>query len=49
VPAFASEVTSLTTFDLTADGKNCLINSRNQKEGNQPVTLVENGPAELKK
>jgi len=49
VPALASEVTSLTTFDLTADGKNCLINRRNQKKGNQPVTLVENRPAELKK
>jgi hypothetical protein len=36
-------------FDVTADGKRFLINSGNQKEGNEPVTLVQNWPAELKK
>ena len=36
-------------FDVTADGKKLLINSGNQKEGNEPVTLVLNWPAELKK
>jgi Tol biopolymer transport system component len=36
-------------FDLTADGKKFLINSGNEKEGNEPVTLVLNWPSELKK
>lgn len=36
-------------FDVTADGKKFLINSGNQKEGNEPVTLVQNWPGELKK
>jgi len=36
-------------FDVTADGKKFLINSGNQKEGNEPFTLVQNWPAELKK
>jgi len=36
-------------FDVTADGKKFLINSGNQKEGNEHVTLVQNWPADLKK
>jgi eukaryotic-like serine/threonine-protein kinase len=36
-------------FDVTADGKKFLINSGNQKEGNEPFTMVQNWPAELKK
>jgi serine/threonine protein kinase len=36
-------------FDVTADGKKFLINSGNLKEGTEPVTLVQNWPAELKK
>jgi serine/threonine protein kinase len=36
-------------FDVTADGKKFLINSGNTKEANEPVTLVQNWPAELKK
>jgi serine/threonine protein kinase len=36
-------------FDVTADGKKFLINSGNQKEGSDPVTLVLNWTAELKK
>jgi Tol biopolymer transport system component len=36
-------------FDVTADGKKFLINSGNLKEGNEPMTLVQNWPAELKK
>jgi hypothetical protein len=34
---------------VTADGKKFLINSGDQKEGNEPLTLVQNWPAELKK
>src|ERR1700722_8940198 len=36
-------------YDVTADGKKFLINSGNLKEGIEPVTLVQNWPAELKK
>jgi eukaryotic-like serine/threonine-protein kinase len=36
-------------YDVTADGKKFLINSGNLKEGTEPVTLVQNWPAELKK
>jgi eukaryotic-like serine/threonine-protein kinase len=36
-------------FDVTADGKKFLINSGNLKEGTEPLTLVQNWPAELKK
>jgi eukaryotic-like serine/threonine-protein kinase len=36
-------------FDVTADGKRFVINSGNLKEGNEPMTLVQNWPAELKK
>jgi Tol biopolymer transport system component len=36
-------------FDVTKDGKKFLINSGNTKEANEPVTLVLNWPAELKK
>ena len=36
-------------FDVTADGKKFLINSSNTKEPNEPVTLVQNWPAEVKK
>jgi hypothetical protein len=36
-------------FDVTADGKKFLIHSGGQKEGNEPLTLVQNWPAELKK
>jgi Tol biopolymer transport system component len=36
-------------FDVTADGKKFLVNSGNQKDGNEPLTLVLNWPAELKK
>ena len=36
-------------YDVTADGKKFLINSGNLKEGMDPVTLVQNWPAELKK
>jgi len=36
-------------FDVTRDGKKFLINNGNPKEGNEPVTLVLNWPAELKK
>jgi serine/threonine protein kinase/Tol biopolymer transport system component len=35
-------------YDVTADGKKFLINSGDQKEGNEPVTLVLNWTAELK-
>jgi eukaryotic-like serine/threonine-protein kinase len=35
-------------YDVTADGKKFLINS-GLKEGTEPVTLVQNWPAELKK
>jgi len=36
-------------FDVTRDGKKFLINNGNPKEGNEPVTVVLNWPAELKK
>jgi hypothetical protein len=36
-------------FDVAADGKNFLINSGNLKEGTDPLTLVQNWPAELGK
>ena len=36
-------------YDVTADGKKFLINSGNLKEGANPLTLVLNWPAELKK
>jgi serine/threonine protein kinase/Tol biopolymer transport system component len=36
-------------YDVTADGKKFLINSGNLKEGTEPITLVQNWPAELKK
>jgi len=36
-------------FDVTADGKKFLVNSGNTKEANEPLTLVQNWPAELKK
>ena len=36
-------------FDVTADGKKFLLNSGNLKEGTEPMTLVLNWPAELKK
>src|SRR5579864_537054 len=36
-------------YDAAADGKKFLINSGNPQEGNEPVTLVQNWPAELKK
>jgi serine/threonine protein kinase/Tol biopolymer transport system component len=36
-------------YDVTKDGKKFLINSGNLKEGTEPVTLVQNWPAELKK
>jgi Tol biopolymer transport system component len=36
-------------FDVTSDGKRFLVNNGNPKEGNEPVTLVLNWPAELKK
>jgi len=36
-------------FDVTADGKKFLVNIGNLKEGSDPLTLVLNWPAELKK
>jgi len=36
-------------FDVTTDGKKFLVNNGNPREGNEPVTLVQNWPAELKK
>jgi serine/threonine protein kinase len=36
-------------YDVTADGKKFLINSGNLKEGTEPITLVQNWPAEGKK
>jgi eukaryotic-like serine/threonine-protein kinase len=36
-------------YDVSADGKKFLINSGNLKEGTNPVTLVQNWTAELKK
>jgi hypothetical protein len=48
VSVLTSEGAGSTIFDATADGKKFLINSGNQKEGNEPVTLVQNCPAEKK-
>lgn len=36
-------------FDVTADGKKFLVNAGSLKEGSDPLTLVLNWPAELKK
>ena len=36
-------------YDAAAVGKKFFINSGNPQEGNEPVTLVQNWPAELKK
>lgn len=36
-------------YDVTADGKRFLVNSGDVKEENQPLTLVQNWPAQLKK
>jgi hypothetical protein len=36
-------------FDVTGDGKKFLVNSGNLKEGSDPLTLVLNWTAELKK
>jgi len=36
-------------YDVSAEGKKFLINSGNLQEGNEPVTLVQNWPAEFKK
>ena len=36
-------------YDVSANGKKFLINSANLQEGNEPVTLVQNWPAEFKK
>jgi eukaryotic-like serine/threonine-protein kinase len=36
-------------YDVSADGKKFLLNSGNLKEGSDPLTLVLNWPAELKK
>jgi Tol biopolymer transport system component len=36
-------------FDVTGDGKKFLVNSGNLKEGSDPLTLVLNWPAELRK
>jgi eukaryotic-like serine/threonine-protein kinase len=36
-------------YDVTADGKKFLINTGNLKEGLDPLTLVQNWPADLKK
>jgi len=36
-------------YDVSGDGKKFLINSGNLKEGTEPLTLVLNWPAELKK
>jgi eukaryotic-like serine/threonine-protein kinase len=36
-------------FEVTADGKKFLVNVGNLKEGSDPLTLVLNWPAELKK
>jgi eukaryotic-like serine/threonine-protein kinase len=36
-------------YDVTADGKKFLINSGDLKEGSDPLTLVQNWTAELKK
>jgi len=39
----------LGTYSVAADGKKFLINSADLKEENQPLVLVQNWPAELKK
>jgi hypothetical protein len=36
-------------YTVTADGKKFLINTGDVKEENQPFTLVQNWPAEIKK
>ena len=36
-------------YDVTADGKKFLINSGDVKESSEPITLVVNWPAELKR
>jgi hypothetical protein len=36
-------------YDVSADGKRFLINSGDVKESGEPMTLVQNWPAELKK
>ena len=36
-------------FDVTGDGKKFLVNTGNTKDGSDPLTLVLNWPAELKK
>jgi eukaryotic-like serine/threonine-protein kinase len=40
---------TLGPYGVTADGKKFLINSGDVKEENQPLTLVQNWPAQLKK
>ena len=40
---------TLGPYAVTADGKKFLINSGDVKEENQPLTLVQNWPAQLKK
>ena len=40
---------TLGPYDVTADGKKFLVNSGDVKEENQPLTLVQNWPAQLKK
>ncbi|HXW92201.1 MAG TPA: protein kinase [Terriglobales bacterium] len=40
---------TLGPYDVTADGKKFLINSGDVKEENQPLTMVQNWPAQLKK
>jgi eukaryotic-like serine/threonine-protein kinase len=40
---------TLGPYDVTADGKKFLINSGEVKEENQPLTVVQNWPAQLKK
>jgi eukaryotic-like serine/threonine-protein kinase len=36
-------------YDVTPDGKKFLVNSGDVKEGNEPLTLIQNWPAELRK
>jgi Tol biopolymer transport system component len=36
-------------YDVSSDGKKFLINSGDVKEGNEPLTLIQNWPAALKK
>jgi len=37
------------SYDVSADGKKFLINRGNSKEGSEPLTMVQNWTAELKK